>query len=98
MSDETEMTREGLREGDTLRAKFFRWKDRVFKDVKAEAVTALPGGDWIKASSAVTQAKEELVRDPSSQDAYERAVSGVRRLAGVMAGLGLPVSPDEPEE
>lgn len=98
MSDETEVTKGALREGDTLRAKFFRWKDRVFKNVDAGAVASLPGGDWVKASSEVTRAKGELLLNPSSKDAYDRAVAGVRQIASSMAALGLPVSPGEPEE
>jgi hypothetical protein len=98
MSDENQLTKEKLREGDTLRAKFFRWKDRVFKDVKTDAVSVVSDAEFAKFGSAFNRAKEDLVRNPSDQAAYDAAVSGVRNIAVAMSRFGIPVRLDEPEE
>jgi len=108
MSDKSwEETKAELREGDSLRAKFFRWKDRVFTTPLEKLGHIQGSAEWSRARDAlmesgsladIARAKEDLIARPDDRAAYDAATAGVRKLASALKEHGIDARPDEPEE
>lgn len=93
-------TKEALREGDSLRAKFFRWKDLALGAVDQKEISKhLKSGDDDKSMDVIMrayEAKEAMVRSPDDQATFDSAIEAIRGMASLLKGLGLPADPDAP--
>lgn len=95
-----EMKKE-LRQGDSLRAKFFRWKDRVTNGIPTEdIIRADPFKNLhhIHLSNKGRAAVNHLLENPEDPESYKLSVEYFRGIAKTVKESGLNVLPDEPEE
>jgi hypothetical protein len=93
------------REGDSLKARFFRWKDRI---TRGRGIAQLfPDHNWIEVgievgritseeAKAARVAMGDLQDNPDDVTAYEAAVSSFRALVVKIKELGGDVDPDVP--
>ncbi len=90
-----------LRDGDSLRARYFRWKDRVLNGlevedmVRAEPFKNLP---HVHLANKGRAAIIFLLGNPEDFESYRLAVEYFRGVAKILKESGLNVLPDEPEE
>ncbi len=85
-----------LREGDSLRARYFRWKDESLKDVPSSSVSqsGLTGPDNMAVFTKVSSANQALIAAPEDQAAFDAAVQALDEMLTVFKAHGLPVNTD----
>ena len=94
--------KEMLRDGDSLRAKFFRWKDKVMEGVQLDKMPAAGAAPFSLSDPTVSaralETKDRLVASPDDRGAYDDAVKAFREMATSLKAAGLPVNVDAAEE
>ena len=91
------------RNGSSLKAKFFRWKDKVLKrnTIVSAFAEELSTSELLKVfggSSDLRKTMEKLMDNPDDPVVYEKAVASVRDLASRIKEAGGDVDPDVPLE